>query len=456
MTSDFELQSNRKYHGISLMLAIIDATLPNQTLLASWYNGSKFRHHYLVFDGIAIAAIEADAFLSPAFSFLAQLSIYSSIHIVDYHLEIFTGLQRLIRLEFEESTAHQHNMPMAFLQPLITNLNHFGYEGDIGDEPVLTNLFGSGNMPALKSFGIMCQGKSNLSHVAAANFTGLSAILRIALNACGIKTIELDAFVGIVDTLISLVILQNPLLVLNLATYRPFLDQWKPHDFDARTFLHFSDRKGISIICTPEYYRIRNASIISIKYQDDNFIQDICKDDIHDIPGADKQQTVHPQRWQLNHSDVWKYVFPKFNLHFNAADRTLSVIQYDPYDYYRVFIWPIERSTAMDQQKCPSTAWIAANVKCQHVRRSVESIIIADFEKATKDHLIAACVIHISIRKQSVPLHCRTMSMPVSYFVVIYLYVALLFLLLAIGSTLIFAWKRHFLTENNGQSHSGK
>lgn len=421
------------------MLNMSGVALPNQTLPVKWYNGHEYRVEYLTFDGTEIIAIEAGAFDTPAFNYLLELNIMNPLHIIEYTVGMFEGLLHLVQLLIEEGADHRSNPSLNLLQPLSNSLRWFIYEGDIGHSPVLNDLFGGNALVALTNIGVLCSGKSELRVVAAANFTGLPSIRVISLSNCGIETIEPDAFHQVSHTLITLVLLENNLLQPSVHMFRVFLDKWTEN---AVNFKYLRICKIIEELCecTMAHYRVRNASMISFHYKLPDHDFDACRNDIHVMSdeAMQQQQIIHPQRWHLNHSMVWKYVFPKFHVHFNAVNATLDVIQFDQDDHYRLLIRKIDHKTLVDQQKCPSTMWIASNVKCVRGTRLVENVIIPKFDDSNDGlSLIAACIIHISYRKQSLPLHCRTIAMPKQNYDFFPLQIILIYICLLIFNVVI-------------------
>lgn len=74
-------------------LRMFDTELPEKTLTADWYGG----HNpliYLAMRRMEILVIEANAFSSPAFADLYQLNIENLLHIIDYHMDMFIGLEK--------------------------------------------------------------------------------------------------------------------------------------------------------------------------------------------------------------------------------------------------------------------------------------------------------------------------------------------------------------------------
>lgn len=388
------------------MLKITETQLPNETLSVGWYNGQKLVI-YLYFIWIAIATIEPNAFNAPAFSQLQLLEIENLIHIVDYRVDTFNGLRKLNGLRIVEMTESEQKLPEGLLQPLHARLKQFFYEGDIGEAPVLTNLFGTTKLLALKFILTDCRRKSMYQTIAAANFTGLSSIHELSLCWCGIETIEIGAFDRIAKTLIAVYLHGNQFLQFDLSRFRCFLDERPRNSKLLPRYLIFYQPPDPQYSCSFEFYRIRNATMISLHYSSRRYEYLLCENDIHKLSRSenDRQQIIHPQRWRLNHAEVYKYAFRKFQMHFNVAKRSLSIRQFDP-DSYRLVWWTIREKTMIE---CRTTKWLRANVKCQRRNRTIETIDIPQFGNDVTR--AAVCIIHISMWKQSVPLHCRTIRL---------------------------------------------
>lgn len=355
---------------------------------------------------VSISAIEANAFNARAFRQLSYLGISNRMHIIEYHADMFNGLRELKILKLAEASYSQRPMPKNVLHALHDRLKHFEYYGDIGNGPVLSNLFGGSELKALGWLRIDCRHKSKFRVIAAPNFTGLPVINVLSLMCCGIETIDSNAFDQVAETLRGLQLFANPLLQLSLNMFRYFLDYWPRRNMASKHLL-LKPHYGMSYNCSLEFYRIRNATIISFHYISNLLTILNCHDVLHESneKSNSRQQFVHPLRWHLNHSDIYIYAFRAFRLYSNAASHALHISQ-DDSDFYRIFMWPINSTTAIGIKKCPSTIWIRENVKCQRCSQTNETISIPGFVDDIKQ--IAACVIHISMRKQSVPLHCRT------------------------------------------------
>lgn len=390
-----------------LVLNVTLTNLPNQTLIADWYNGHRLIS-YLYFKWIAIAAIEADAFNKPAFGQLITMKIYNLIHIVDYHMNMFNGLRKMAKCHIYEQTESIRPMPKNILHQLNERLSHFEYEGDIGDAPVLTNLFGGTKLQALETIVLDCCGKSKLRSLAAENFSGLPAIIELNLASCGIESIAIDTFDQIADTLLIMHFAGNQMLDLTLEPFRPFLDRWPGHVRNLSKYLVLRFLDESSFDCSMDFYRLRNATMASFRYDLPAWQYLSCKNDIHD---HQQQTVIHPQRWHLKHAEVQKYALRKFDLRFNADNRSLTIRQGDS-SSYRLFIWSINIKTSMGKRKCPSPPRTKTNAICLRYNKTVEFIAVSKF--ADGNDLIAVCVIHMSMRKQSVPLHCRTIRLSVT------------------------------------------
>lgn len=360
----------------------------------------------MIFDAIHITAIEAGAFNKRAFQQLRTLKIYNLVHIIEYHEEMFDGLWEVLRLQIQELTPARWQPPVDLLRPFNEYMEFFFYEGDIGDAPVLTDLFGRSKLLSLHTILMNCFGWSRFGTMAANNFTGLPAIREINLVNCGIVSIEIGAFDEIAKTLIALHFIANPLLQLSLDHFRYYLDKWPAYGRHVPKHLLLFYPGDLPYQCSLEFYRIRNMTMISFHYAANNMKKLYCENDIHlaNVSAQPPQQLVHPKRWHLNHSLIHEYVFRKFQLRFDAINRTMFVSQFDS-DDYRLFVWPINRKTLIGKRKCP----LAADAKCQRRRKPIETI--AGTELRNDSGLIAACVIHISMRKESVPMHCQTIRL---------------------------------------------
>lgn len=386
------------------VLNISETDLPGHTLSPQWYNG-QYAIIKLIFTRIAIAVIEPLAFNVAAFRELYLLEIHNVLHIIAYDSNIFFGLPKLRILQVTETTIAPSKMPANALRLLHQRLEIFAYAGDIGRGPVLTNLFGGVRMIFLHSIGINCLDNPCLNTIAAANFTGLIAIRLLKIYKCGIESIEAGAFDQIADTLMQLYLHANPLLQLHLEAFRFYLDQW-PIDVWSMPKALILYGANSPYNCTIELYWLRNATVISLHY-DAEFVESmICMNDVHDlnVRARKQRQFVHPARWHLNHSWISKYAFPKRQMTFNVANRSLHVTQAMP-DNYRLLMWPINDVATIQHSDCPTPMWIKSNVDCQRRHHSVETIEIAELKT---ERFVTACVIHISMRKESLPMHCIT------------------------------------------------
>lgn len=383
---------------MEIALNITASNLPTKTLSTNWYDGSR-QISYLYFDWMNITVIEANAFKCRAFRQLRQLTIRNALHIIEYHAGMFNGLQELMALDVIEVDQRSGPMPEELLETLFECLEHFQYAGDIGNEPVLTNIFGGTELLSLRIIGIDCHGTSTFRLIAAENFTGLPAVIHLALFECGIETVGVGAFDQIAETLLILELKENPLLELSLSQFRRFFDR----RLNDAKYLVISPPGGKMFDCSMEFYRIRNVSTISFRYDGQMFLDMRCENDVHQSDGP-QRQIIQPLRWGLNHSFIQKYAFRAFQLHFDAVNQTLLISQHDP-DAYRLFIWSIDSKTSHGKSKCPLNKWIGANVRCEKRNQSTEAITIPKFKNDSV--LSAVCVIHISMWKQSLPLHCR-------------------------------------------------
>lgn len=375
------------------------ARLPNRILSARWYSGELYRITHLIFGFTGIQTIEASAFNLSAFAYLVELTIYNTLHIIDYHMEMFAGLLRLDGLIIEELTAAKANPPANYLHSL-DSLKFFSYEGDVGHEPVLNHLFGGPTLSKMQSVAIKCMGKSHLRQIAKANFTGLITVHLIMLNECGIETIAAGAFDQIAKTLTTIILVGNPLLTFDLATFRFFLDTWNVYTLERPKMFTLSYQNFMPIECTMDFYRLRNATMIAFHFGRLNFMAMYCKNDING-KAHEGQQHIHPARWHLNHSGIVEYTFPEFKLNFHAANRSLMIVQHEA-DDYRLFIWTISERTSSERERNA----FHPRVQCRRSNQTIESVVVPTFGDGS--NLIAACIIHISYRKQSLPLHCRT------------------------------------------------
>lgn len=392
----------------------------NNTLPAKWYDG-KYRIESLTFTEMAIVAIEPNAFNSDAFLHLEYFNIENTIHFIEYHAQMFNGLQLLRYFGIVENNGHRIHPMQDFLDPLSEFLDEFYYKGDVGTDPVLTNLFGRQQLLRLEMIGFTCHRNSRTRFLAAQNFTGLMMIKRLSIGDCGIETIQIGTFDQLCDTLELLILVKNPLLKLNLNMFRSFLDVPLRNVVDTSKKLRLSEYLS-HVNCTMDFYRLRNATIIAMYYSSNNFGDLFCQNDVHAAHEIEsRQQIVHPKRWHLEHTEVFKYTFPKFHLRFNAANRTLMVNQSNPDDSYRLLIWAIGRKASIGewrQRKSASIPWIKQNVHCYRSNRSIENISLPNFNQNIIDEdnstpdMVAACIIYITYRKQSVPFHCATMIMP--------------------------------------------
>lgn len=390
---------------MAIALNITETYLPNQTLSSGWYDGER-AITYLSFYLIPIIAIEPGAFNTPTLCQLRVITIKNLIHILDYHVDTFKGMRGLIKLEFVEKHVSHQPMPANLLRPLNEHMETFFYGGAIGNEPVLTNLFGGSKFGALRVLGTFCNGNSRFRLIAAANFSGISALIELHMLHCGIESIEIDAFDQISDTLILLHLTGNSMLELMLDSFRCFLDKWPSHSAKESKNLMFYWLGYMPMRCSMVYYRLRNATMISFGYSLGRLHKMICVNDVHGR-NEESQQIIHPVRWRLKHHFIQKYAVRSFRLHFNAVNHSLVVSQSDS-DSYRLFVWSINQKISIDGV-CPVATWIASNVQCQWRDQSVAIVAIPTF--INDSELIGACIIHISMRKQSVPLHCRTIRL---------------------------------------------
>lgn len=384
------------------MLNITEAVLPNQTLPKHWYTGRKSVTH-LYINWVALAIIEADAFIAVAFHALYDLRIHNTIHIIQYQAYMFDGLKQLVLLVLSELDTIYSPLPENFLQPMRGTMMEFEYYGDIGDEPVMSYLFGATRMPSLTSITIDCEYWSTFRLIAAANFTGLTALRYLSMVRCGIDAIDANAFDGIAETLEALHLVGNRQLQLSPEQFRHFLDTRSRSRSPKYLVLY----RSTPFNCSIDFYRLRNATMISFHYDliRSRFMQ--CAYDIHhfDENKYGPQQIIHLMRRHLNQPEIYKYTFRRFRMHLNATDRTLIICQGDS-DKYRAFIWSINSTTAITgRSKCPLKSWIQSNINCQQRHRVIENIVLP--QPGNTSDLLAVCIIHISAYKQSLPLHCR-------------------------------------------------
>lgn len=359
----------------------------------------------MIFSRAAIAIIEPKAFDSPGLRSLLQLIILRNrVHIVQYHWGIFAGLNELFYLYIDErkSVCHE-NMPENLLWPMRAHLRKFMYLGDMGNGPVLTDLFGRKPLPVLTLARVYCY-RRMIRSISAANFTGLPAIVDLGVDNCGVESIEIGAFDQIVDTLTDLYLLNNPLTRLNLNSFRKFLNTWPLNVLRKRLDFHYEWFTAIT--CSMEFYRVRNATLISFGYSYESIVVMLCDNDIHKLDRNSKrhEQIVHPLRWHLQHDLVPVYTFRKFHFEYVTIEQTLKVLQSYSDDYH-LLVWVI-REHALLEADVASITWFRKRIRCQKRNRWVEYFKITEFD--VDSELIAACVIHISMRKQSVPLHCIT------------------------------------------------
>lgn len=365
-----------------------------------WYTGT-IRITSLSFTRVQIIAIESNAFNAAVFAHLQNLGIYSSLQIINYHSAMFNGLQQLFLLSLSDTHVRRTNQMQNFFQPLDKYLEQFLYTGCMGNGPVLTELFGRNELLRLNFINLSCRHESQLRLLAAQNFTGLLAVRFLIMTNCGIESIEIGAFDQICDTLEEINFNDNHLLKVNVDMFRTFLDKSLSNIEPLAKQFRFSSGVGHPHLnCTMEFYRLRNASLVSQL----SAVFMICRNDIH-VMDDSRQQIIHPQRWHLKHPVVYKYAVPKFQFHFDAAARTLRIMQSN-FNHYRVLIWSINQRTSDGRCQLLQT-----NVKCHRKNRIIETIDIPE-QSDSDQNLVAACVIHISLRKQSVPLHCVTMTMP--------------------------------------------
>lgn len=388
-------------------LHIGKTTFPNETIPFGWYNG-EYLIASLSFDWIAIRIIEANAFDATGLQQLLALSIHNLLHVIEWHMMAFDGLKFLAEMLLYETHESTMILPEHFLEPLRVRLRYFAYSGDSGDGPVLTNLFGHSNFLNLQFIDFHCWIHS-MRTIAAANFTGLPVIESLTFTRCGIETIEAGAFDQITATLLRLRLHDNLFIATSFTALRPFLDRLPSNIGHYPKYLQLYSPDEVPNYCSVEFYRMRNMTIISLQYYTDSMLYLYCMNDLHELgPIGRQQQIVHPERWHLPHKAVYKYAFRRFHMRLMAANRTLMIIQSNV-DNYRVVIWNIEQRTARHRHFQPFYTWIRTNVECQRRNRTIELIPIPLM--ANDQNLIAACVIHISMKKQSVPLHCVTIQL---------------------------------------------
>lgn len=357
-------------------------------------------------NAVAIAIIEADAFNVPAFEQLLGLIMHNMLHLSEYHFNMFSGLQMLNELCIFEFDNSVQNPPSNWLQPLHEHLEYFVYDGDIGNESVLTHLFGGPPMMELKIIDISCWNRP-LHMIAAANFTGLIAIDYLALIECGIQFIQKGTFDRMTATMTQINLSKNPLLKLSVTPFRMYLDRWPANVPSVVKTLVLYVLGDEPLNCTRGLYRLRNITLIALEYNLDRFHDMHCVNDVH-TDKVSHQQTIHPDRWRLPHADVQKYAFRRFQLRYVAANRSVTV-QQPKSSAYRLLVWPIGSEVA-SEQRCLSPM----HVMCHRGNRAIETTFIPTFNKSHQSdraNLAAACVIYISLRKHSLPLHCITMHL---------------------------------------------
>lgn len=376
--------------------------LLNETLQADWYDGQRSVTQ-LALHRIAITTIEANAFNTVGLRRLKHLLIMRNpLHIHTYHPAMFMGIQASLTELYidEQSPRAERRLPTNLLQPLNQTLEEFSFVGDMGMGPALTNLFGCSKMPMLLAIRIICQIPS-IRFIAADNFTGLPVIEQLLLTFCGIETIDRGTFDQISDTLLRIELRGNYFIQLNLNAFVLFLDKSPTIATNQRKRLAFRvPARPTTIACSMEFYRIRNATLISFHYTWDALLGMLCKQNVHRWYADDFLMIVHPLRWNLKHDGIYKYAMPRFHINFNAADRTFDIIQFNR-DNYRLVMWPIDRKASLENDSAVTTA------KCHRSNRTMDTIVVADFNSS----LIAACIIHISMHKESVPLNCRTIRL---------------------------------------------
>lgn len=383
-----------------------NVTFAQRKISNGWYTG-QLRITYLDIH-VKIIAIGANAFSADALQYLKDLRINNTLHIIDYHPACFDGLRRLYTLMIDEYSPSPKNPSSNILKPCAKHLESFSYYGDIGSGSVLSTYFGGDqNLSALAFINNDCLGMSKLRMLTAANFTALSNIIWLTLTRCGIQSIELGTFDRIADTLTHLFLIGNPLNDLNVQQFRTFLDRWPKNCPDCEKSLRFSIRTR-ALNCTSQFYRLRNATIASFGYLHGSVKGLYCVNDVNASTSVQQQQQIiHIKRWHLEHGNFTKYALPKFQLRYNVTQSQFDIEQSEP-DSYRLLFWAIDRQTM--RKGCPSTTWITTNAKCTRYNQSVQNVNMPGFPRA---RTIAACIIHISMRKESLPMHCSTIHIDI-------------------------------------------
>lgn len=430
--------------NLKFTLDISDSEVPNKTLSANWYDGEQ-PVQFLFLHAVEILVIEAYAFNATALNDLLILGISNLLHILDYHAGMFIGLGQLKECMLTERAQRSHSVTGFFLLPLQAELEVFVYTGDFGTGSMMNELFGGVEMELLEDISVTCL-ENRFHLISSENFTGLPVVEELRIAYCGIEVIDVGAFDRIVDTLQRLALVGNPLLQLNFDRFRLYLDKWNAITTKRSKHLQLYEDDTLPFKCSMDFYRLRNASLISFKYHPERIRDLACKHDIHEEDGGSQQslQAIHPARLHLNHTGILKYTFPKFRLLYDAARRQLKVAQWTDADNYRLFIWaigantlPMQNASNEDQWHCPLPIWSTTNVGCQRRNRSEEVVIIPKFDDRFND-LIAVCVIHVSMPKQSVPLHCSTirvadrLASSNHFFVVMFLVISVFVAIMAI------------------------
>lgn len=384
--------------------------MPNLTLSENWYNG-KFRIDHLILHSIAIAVIEKNAFKSRAFFRLSDLHIFNLIHVHRFDVATFVCLPGLNDLIIHEIDGLADNFPIDLFVPMTKSLHLFEYIGRIGTAAMLSNLFGNQPLRLLTYINIDCDYDDyGIASISAANFSGLTAVRTLSIVACGLESIAIDTFDQISATLSSIQLEDNPLTHVTLETFRVY--------FDRRIITRNVYRKEIVLTadCSPEFYQIRNASMISFGYWPDTMVSNCWQgmqfiDVRHQEPTARQnehintdQQIIHVKHFHLNGLFGQNYVFRKFQLNGWSKNRSVLIVQPDR-NRFRLLVWVIGSGTMTWRRKCP----MAAAMQCYLLNGTHHLVDFSSFDLDLDK--VAMCIIHISMRKQSLPLHCITIKL---------------------------------------------
>lgn len=366
-------------------VVLIDQLFNNDEMASDWYNGKASVSDLSIYTQRCVA-IHANAFSSPAFEKLENLSIEIHGVAVNVFAGAFEGLRNLITFIFQISKSV--TLPIGLFDPIASSINVIKsnrWPNDVS----LNEMFANQLFRLLRKLTIYNaeEPQSKFRLLAASNFTSFRRLQVLLLSNCGIEIIDEHAFDDVGRTLQTISLFMNRIKFINIQMFRII--------FESHRQLSLDIFRGMILDCSCHVLEVRLAlsrfqnlekSPIKCSLQDKNSMN-----------SCSRYQVVNASKLCINRV---RQPYPSFmNIYLKRSENSI-VIQSNLTSKFRVLLINLDATNA----KCAARN-ITSNYQCSNIDSSFEHFDLDEVENIRNATIILITAIPVLIEFGAWPLH---------------------------------------------------